>query len=98
MSAVVLVVELRAEPGQRARYLARAREHRKNVLDNEPGCQRFELLVPDDSDDTIFLCEIYDDDQAFEDHLNTAYMKAYMDDTAPMLAYRKRNLCRLAND
>ncbi len=46
MSAIVLFVELKLVPGARETFLSRARQHREKVLENEPGCQRFDLLTP----------------------------------------------------
>jgi quinol monooxygenase YgiN len=98
MSAIVLLVELQINPGQKDTFLDRAREHRGNVLRQEPGCQRFDLVVPDEGGDTVYLYEVYADDEALQTHFNTPYMKQYMADTAPMIARRTRNQCTLAND
>ncbi len=97
MSAIVLFVELKLVPGERKTFLARARQHREKVLENEPGCHRFDLLTPQEDDDTVFLCEVYSDAAALEAHLDTPYMKQYREDTGPMVAGRKRTLCDLAN-
>ncbi len=98
MAEIALVVELQIKPGERERFLARAREHRSNVLSKEPGCLRFDLAVPREQDDTVYLYEVYADDAALETHFNTPYMKEYMDDTGPMIAQRTRNLCDVANE
>lgn len=98
MADIVLVVELDMKPGQRDAYLARARQHRENVLKNEPGCHRFDLIVPAEDPDKMFLIEVYADQAALDHHLNTPYMKAYLDDTGPMIANRSRTLSHLAND
>lgn len=98
MAEIALVVELQIKPGERERFLARASEHRSNVLSREPGCLRFDLAVPRDQDDTVYLYEVYADDAALETHFNTPYMKEYMDDTGPMIAQRTRNLCDVANE
>ena len=98
MSSLVLLVELQMNPGQRDAFLARAGIHRSKVLDNEPGCQGFEVLVPAEDEDTVFLYEVYADQGALDAHLQTAYMQEYMADTGPMIAERKRTLCRLAGD
>ena len=95
MSAIVLLVELKIAPGQRDAYIARSRQHRANVLANEPGCQRFDLLLPEEGGDTMFLAEYYDDHAALEHHMQTPYMKAYLEETGPMIADRKRTLCVL---
>ena len=96
--SIVLLVELDVVAGQKAAFLARAREHRATVLRNEPGCERFDLVLPDESGDRVYLYEVYVDEAALETHANTAYMKQYMSDTAAMRAGRKRTQCRLAND
>ena len=98
MSAIVLLVELKTAQGQREAYLARAREHRGNVIANEPGCQRFDIVVPDDGADMVYLYEVYADEAALETHMNTAYMQEYRADTGPMIAERTLNRCSLAND
>ncbi len=98
MTATVLVVELEIAPGRTDDFLARAREHRINVLNNEPGCQRFDLLSPQEGGATVFLYEVYADQDALETHFNTRYMKEYLEDTGPMITNRKRTLCTLVND
>ena len=98
MSAIVLFVELKLVPGARENFLARARQHREKVLENEPGCHRFDLLAPQEEDDMVFLCEIYSDAAALETHLSTAYMKEYRADTGPMVAGRVLAKAVLAND
>ncbi len=97
MSRLVLLVELEIKPGQMDAFLARAREHRANVLANEPGCERFDLLAPEASGDTVFLYEVYADQAALDTHFGTEYMKEYLEDTGPMVAGRQRRLCRLKN-
>ena len=97
MSTLVLLVELTINAGQMDAFLARAREHRTNVLGNEPGCKGFELLVPTEGGDTVFLYEVYADQAALDAHFETPYMKQYLEDTGPMVANRVRRLCTLAN-
>jgi quinol monooxygenase YgiN len=97
--AVALVVEIRTHSGQRDAFLARLRRHRDNVLANEPGCQRFDILLPaEDDGDGCFLYELYRDEQAFEDHNAASYFQDYRADTAAMIATRRRIVCRLADD
>ena len=48
----------------------------RNAVDScslEPGCRRFDVLVPEGEQDRIFLYEIYDDRAAFDAHLKTAH-------------------------
>ena len=97
MSTLVLLVDLTINSGHMDAFLARAREHRTNVLGNEPGCKGFELLVPAEGSDTVILYEVYADQAAMDHHMQTPYMKEYMADTGPMVADRKRTLCTLAS-
>ena len=97
MSTLVLLVELTLNVGQKDAFLARAREHRSNVLSKEPDCKGFELLVPTDGSETVFLYEVYADQAAIDHHMNTPYMKEYMADTGSMIAMRNRKLCTLAS-
>ncbi len=98
MSPLVLLVELTLNAGRMDAFLARAREHRSNVLSNEPDCRGFELLVPTEGGDTVFLYEVYADQAAIDHHMGTPYMKQYMADTGPMIAKRNRKLCTLASE
>ena len=98
MSSLVLLVELQMNPGQLDAFLARVGIHRTNVLDNEPGCKGFEVLVPAEGEDTVFLYEVYADQSALDTHLKTPYMQEYLADTGPMIASRKRRLCKLASE
>ncbi len=98
MSSLVLLVELTLNVGKKDVFLARAREHRTNVLKNEPGCKGFELLAPTDGSETVFLYESYVDQAAIDHHMETPYMKEYMADTGPMIANRNRKLCTLASE
>ena len=98
MSAIALSVELVLIPSEKERFLARVREHRSNVLAKEPGCQRFDILVPDEGENTVLLHEVYDDEAALQTHFDTPHMKAYMADTGPMIARRHRRRCNLNNE
>ncbi len=98
MSAVVLFVEIDTVPGQRDAFLARVRTHRANVRNNEPGCQCFDISVPDDGDDKVRLYEVYADQEAFDLHMATGHMKEYRADTGPMVANRQLTKAVLVNE
>ena len=97
MSKVALVVELGMVPGQRDTFLERARGHAETCLAEEAGCLRFDILVPEEAGERVFLYEIYADQAAVDFHLSTPRMARYLEDTGPMIANRKRSLCRLVN-
>ena len=88
MNAIVLHVELTLHPQHRGAYLARALQHRDNV-EERTSCQRFEVSVEEDNPNLIRLYEVYDDEAAVEHRMQTPYMNAYREETAPMIANRK---------
>lgn len=98
MSAVVLLVELKIAEGQRDAFIARGRQHRERVLANEPGCQRFDIVIPEGTSDVVRLYEVYDDQAAVDQHMQTEYMAAYREDTAPQVVGREIVKAVMAND
>ncbi len=89
---VCLLVTLTCAPGKRSDFLARVRQHAAACLAEEPGCLRFDVLVPDD-EDTVFLYEVYTDNAAIDSHLGTDRMARYMRDVEPLLTDRLRRKC-----
>lgn len=98
MSAVILFVELKIAEGQWDAFIARVRKHRALVLENEPGCRRFDIAVPDGTTGVVRLYELYDDQAAVDLHMKTDYMAAFRADTAPMVADRNIVTAALANE
>lgn len=98
MPAVVLFVNLDIADGKVDAFVARAQEHRDNVLTNEPDCQRFDISKSEQNENIVRLYEVYANEAAFKHHLETDYMKAYMNDTGPMIISRERVKAFLQND
>ena len=98
MPSVVLFVNLKIVEGEINAFVKRAREHREKVLANEPECKRFDISIPEDDENTVNLYEVYADEAAFQHHLETPYMKAYMEDTTSLIESRERTKSRLKND
>ena len=94
MTAIALVVEIRLHPGQRDAFVARLLQHRENVRAHEPGCQRFDILLPEDSADDCVLYELYRDGAVLAAHDAAPYFRDYRADTAAMIAERRRIVCR----
>jgi quinol monooxygenase YgiN len=46
-------------------------------LANEPGCRRFDVLIPSPASSTVALYEIYDDEAAFAAHLASTHFKLF---------------------
>lgn len=98
MSKVALVVDLRIASGKLDQFLARAGRHAETCLAKEDGCLRFDILVPHDESDRVYLYELYADQAAVDAHLASEHMAEYLADTKAMIAERTRHACALAND
>ena len=97
MGKISLVVELKVKPGRRDAFVDRARRHGEACLDTEPGCLQFDVLVPNDASDRVFLYEVYTDQAALDSHGATAHMAAYRSDTNDMILKRTRTVCALVS-
>ena len=90
--ALSLFVQITLKPGTRDDFIEIATAHRGRVLDREPGCHHFDILVQDDEDNQVCLYEIYEDQAALDLHVDTDYMAAYREQTADMTVGRERIL------
>ena len=95
MAKTALVVKLGIHAGRMDEFLEIVRAHGASSLALEPGCLRFEVLRPQDSADTVFLYEVYSDDDALQTHRDSDRMAAYRERTADMVAAREANRCTL---
>jgi (4S)-4-hydroxy-5-phosphonooxypentane-2,3-dione isomerase len=72
-----ITVEFTLKPGSMVAFRKLVDENAQNSCDLEPGCRRFDILVPYNSQDKVFLYEIYDDKKAFEEHLRTRHFLSF---------------------
>ena len=85
MSAFAITVDFTLKPGALASF---RRLIDKNAVDScirELGCQRFDVLVPNESGDKVFLYEIYDDRAAFDAHLKTPHFDVFNRESEPLV-------------
>jgi quinol monooxygenase YgiN len=88
--AVSLFIQITLKPGVRETFLELATAHQRRVRDREPTCQQFDILEQEGDDEHVCLYEVYDDQAAFDLHVNTEYMKAYLEETKDMTTGRLR--------
>ena len=73
MSGYVITVDFNLHPGALKQFLPMIVENASRSRSVEPGCERFDVLVPKDSTDRVLLYEIYRDKAAFNEHLKAAH-------------------------
>ena len=76
MSLIVLV-EFDIAAGKEDAFLARVRQQAADSLALEDKCSRFDVATTPEGASTVLLYEIYDDDAAFTEHLESDHFKAF---------------------
>ena len=86
MKPFVITVDFRLHPGRGAAFVPLITVNARASLADEPGCRRFDVLVPAEGADWVRLYEIYDSDAAFDAHRKTAHYLSFKDATKDMIA------------
>jgi quinol monooxygenase YgiN len=94
MSKIAIFAEFATHPGTFDQFLERMKIHAA-ASRQEPGCLRFDIAVPDKSENRLLLFELYKDRAAFDFHASTDRIKAHRDTTAPWTAERKVSVCEM---
>ncbi len=77
MSAFAITVDFILKPGAMAAFRQLMDKNARDSCAHEPGCRRFDVLVPSEGGDRVFLYEIYDDRAAFDAHLKTPHFNVF---------------------
>lgn len=74
--AYVVIAEFEVKPSCMTAFLDAAHDDAHHSLNSEPGCQRFDVVRLPGSQHVLFY-ELYDDQRAFELHLQTPHLKRF---------------------
>lgn len=85
MSRFAIIVEFVVRSGQMAAFQELIVANASASVANEPGCQRFDVLVDQADEDTIVLYEVYDDEAAFAEHSRSAHYLAFAEASLPLV-------------
>ena len=85
MAEFAIVVELRLKPGTRERFLELVTANAAASVRDEPGCRRFDILLPEEGGERVDLYEIYDDAEAFAAHLQTPHFNRFKAASAELI-------------
>ena len=87
MSQFVLFITMTLEPGTQDAFMPIIKENAEASVRDEPGCQQFNVLLPNEEKaDTLYLYEAYDDEAAFAAHQATAHYKKFKEIGSDMVA------------
>ena len=78
----VITVEFTVCEGEEGGFLERVKRQARESLEREPGCKQFDVCSDPKDARRVFLYEIYDDEAAFQLHLESAHFKDFDKTTA----------------
>ncbi len=82
----VLTVLFTLKPEHHQAFLEAVSHNAVVSLANEPGCRQFDVCVPHNEPNDVFLYEIYDSKAAFASHLVSDHFLAFNTLSAPWVA------------
>jgi quinol monooxygenase YgiN len=85
MAGFAIVVEFRLKPGASERFVELVSVNAAASVRDEPGCRRFDILLPEEGGERVDLYEIYDDAEAFAAHLETAHFQRFKAASAELI-------------
>jgi quinol monooxygenase YgiN len=88
----VIIAEFEGEAEGLERFLELATGDASQSVAQEPGCHQFDVTV-DRAANRVVLYEVYDDEAAFDAHLQTPHLKTFRDGIEPLVV--SRNVRRL---
>ena len=85
MNGFVITVDFKLKPGAMAAFRALIDRNARDSCRDEPGCRRFDVLLPKDEQNRVFLYEIYDSRTAFDAHLKTQHFDVFNRESAALV-------------
>ena len=77
MSALAIWVSFKVAPERFDRFHAAALEDARCSVRDEPGCRRFDVLIPKDGEGSLTFYEVYDDADALAAHRQTPHYATF---------------------
>lgn len=84
----VVSVDFGTAPENFARFKQIMDENAKASVTNEPGCREFNVFEDPKAPNHLFLFEVYNDDAAFQQHVNSAHFKHFKEVSDPIITSR----------
>jgi quinol monooxygenase YgiN len=92
----VIIAEFDVRPDGLERFLALARDDASQSVAKEPGCHQFDVTVEQGEPHRVVLYEVYEDEAAFNAHLQMPHLATFRDGIEPLVTGRKvRRLTRV---
>ncbi len=96
MGKVAVVGDISTHPGTFEEYLAAMRVHAAASRE-EPGCLRFDVLIPFEGRGRLLVYELFRDRDALEAHRTSERMEAFRARTRDLVRHGQTAHCDLAD-
>ena len=97
MTALAILVKFTIPEDSMDRFMEAAHHDAEHSMQDEPGCQQFRILVPDDESNTIYFFEVYDDQAALDAHRTQPHYAVYSKVAEEIRVSRERVSLTLLN-
>jgi|GEM_PF-681259 len=84
----VVTVDFGTAPENFERFKQIMDENAKASVSDETGCREFNVYEVAASPNHLFLYEVYDDEAAFQQHVNSAHFKHFNEVSMPLITSR----------
>jgi quinol monooxygenase YgiN len=89
VGAFVIIAEFEVKPGALDRVVALARDDAAQSVAKESGCRQFDVTVDREGGERVVLYEVYDDQAAFDAHLQMPHLDAFRSGIEPLVGERR---------
>lgn len=84
----VVTVDFGTAPENFEHFKQIMNENAKASVSDEPGCREFNVYEVASAPNHLFLFEVYDDEAAFQQHVNAAHYKHFKEVSDPIITSR----------
>jgi quinol monooxygenase YgiN len=98
MGRFVITVEFVVHEGRMPEFMPLMLDNAERSRTLEPGCDRFDVCVPEGKSDRVFLYEVYKDPAAFQAHLQTTHFLAFSERSKALIKERTIGRLFIEND
>ncbi len=88
MSAFAIFVTINLKPNCFDDYMTQIQLDAEGARKDEPGCQLFHILVPEEGGNIVHLYEVYETEKAFKIHQQTPHFTRYIKATESLVQLR----------
>ena len=84
MDKFINIVDFEVQPGKADEVVKLVSENARTSVETEPGVLQFDVVRVADNPNRLVLYEVYENEAAFQSHLKTPHLAAFLEKARPM--------------